>query len=143
MLYAAQKVGLSFALQIVVGFVGHKTLLRWMLARKRFYFHFAPAILCRPISIFERKGFKLKNNSPSIFVCSSSRGNWSRWDSLFIKQVGEDEKSRRDYFEGKDQKYVTSSKVVQTEDNTVCVIGGNNDDPTLIAHDYDVARSCF
>jgi len=124
MLYAAKKVGRSFSLQIVVGFVGHKTLWRWMLARKRFYLHFAPAILCRPICIFERKGFKLFDNSPSIDVCSSSTGNWSRWDSLFIKQVGEDEKSRRDYFEGKDQKYTTNSKIVQTEDNTVCVIGG-------------------
>ena len=55
MLYAAKKVGRSFSLQIMVGFVGHKTLLRWMLARKRFYFEFAPAILCRPICIFERK----------------------------------------------------------------------------------------
>ena len=141
MLYAAKKVGRSFSLQIVVGFFSRKTLLRWTLARKRFYFEFAPAILCRPICIFERKGFLLRDNSPSIYERSSSTGNWSRFHSLFIKQVGEDEKSRRDYFEGKDQKYATSSRIVQTEDNTVCVIGGFK--PTLIAHDYDVARSCF
>jgi hypothetical protein len=66
-----------------------------------------------------------------------------KWEVLFVKQVGENEKSRSDYFEGKDRTSLTTSRIVQTEDNAVCVIGGFNAYPTLVAHDYEVARSCI
>ena len=35
------------------------------------------------------------------------------------------------------------SQIIQVAQNTVCVIGGHESYPSLLAHEYDVRRSCL
>jgi hypothetical protein len=122
----------------VVGYVDRPTLLLWMLVNRRFYLHFGPAILLCACT-FTRKGLKLMINSPSIRVLSSR----FKPIDLFVRQVDEDPQARLDYFKEKKQQFMPSSKILQIQNDAVCIIGGMKKYPSLVAHEYDETRACL
>ena len=56
-------------------------------------------------------------------------------------QEGHTKQSRLDFFKGKGQDSLTWSKIVQTKDQEVVLVGGLWE--SLLAHSYDVGRSCL
>jgi hypothetical protein len=57
-------------------------------------------------------------------------------------QEGDTEQGRIDFFKGKNWNNWSHAKIVQTKDQEFVLVGGHDTWPTLIAHPYDVMRSC-
>ena len=127
-----ERIGYSYALQKVYGYLSVNKQLELQLVRIRFYSEFGPRLL-HPICIFNRKGFKLMTNSPSIQVFSPSK---FEWEEFFVTE-------RKKYFEDENQSWPTYSKIVQISEKEVCLVGGHNNFPSLLTYSYEVVYSCL
>jgi len=132
-----KRIGKTLALQEVYEFVSETQQLQLQRLKKRFYRDFAPAVI-NPLRVFTLKGFKLLENAPYGQMFSQTR---LVWEDFYVKEIGETNEDRLAFFEGKYQDAPTMSMIVQTKDSEVCLIGGKC--PSLLTHEYDVARSCL
>ena len=89
------------------------------------------------MSVYLLKGFRVMGNSPLIEVFNQTN---FYYEAIYICEFGKIK--NLEYFKGK-YHLKTESKIVQTTDREVALIGGKNYAPTLLTREYDVGRSCL
>ena len=137
MLSVPEQISHTRANQVTLGFLSQPKQLELQPVKKRFHRDYIPAVL-KAIRVFTKKGFRLKDNSPSIEMFSQTRQNW---DHFLCKQEGNSRDHILDFFKRKKPGFTTQSKNVQTLDHEVALIGGYV--KSLLAQKYDVGRSCI
>jgi len=60
-----------------------------------------------------------------------------------VTERGEKQKKRRTYFRGKQQQMSTISKITQTNNTDVFITGGSAEMASLLAREYEIAKSCL
>ena len=133
--------GKSMSLIEVFQFLGLKQIVDLQLLNKRFYGEFAYALI-RSVIIFRPRGISLQNNASSLRLLEVSAKGYA-WKDFPVGELGEDPRTRRQFFKGKAQLDQTLSRIVQANSSQVYIIGGYSGYPSLIGRDYDVERSCL
>ena len=109
------------------------------LLSNRYYSQFAQRLVGL-VTIFRPKGVSLQISASSLRLLEVSAKGYA-WRDFPVSELGEDPRTRRQFFEGKSQLSQTLSKIVQANSSQVYIIGGYS--ASLMGREYDVARSCI
>jgi hypothetical protein len=85
----------------------------------------------------------LTHHSSSLHILDQFR---REWDEIFVREKGENEVERSEYLSLQRRTHgavLSGSKLLQVNKTLVCILGGRQENPSLLARDYEVSRSCL
>jgi hypothetical protein len=119
---AKTAAGRSYLMQVVYEHLPLAQQLNIQLVRRRWFREYGPAFLA-PIHLVTPKLLRLFNQSACIEVFSPTH---LAWHQVFVSTANDNLHAAREYFEGKNQRSLTDSKITPLCHSRILITGGDS-----------------